>query len=108
MPLELSCTNEEKIRATLHPLTHAGQPATVDGPPQWAVTSGDATLEVEPDGMAAWLISHDTMLGDTVFQITADADLGAGVVSISDTILLHVTGALATSLGLTAETPVPK
>jgi hypothetical protein len=29
-------------------------------------------------------------------------------VTITDTVLLHVTGALAVNLGITAETPVPK
>ena len=107
MPLDLSITNEEKVRVSLHPVTNTGRPVSLDGPATWSVLSGESTVEVEPDGLSGFLISSDN-LGDTLVQIEADADLGEGVVTIMDTILLHVIGALATNLGLTAEAPVSK
>jgi hypothetical protein len=108
MPLELTITNEEKVRVILSPKTHAGQPAAVDGIPEWQVLTGDGTVDADEDGMSAFIVSPDITLGDTLVQVSADADIGAGVVTITDTVLLHVTGALAVNLGITAETPVPK
>lgn len=107
MPLELTITNEEKIQITIRPVTNQGSPALLDGPPSWVVLSGESTVEPAPDGLSAYLISGDN-LGDTLVQVEADADLGAGVVTIMDTVLLHVAGALAVNLGLTAGTPEPK
>ena len=105
--LELTITNEQKVNVQLHPVTGGGNPAPVDGIPDWSVVSGDSTVEPASDGMSADLISSDNP-GDTIFMVSADADLGSGVVTISDTITLHVNHALAQSLGLTASDPVNK
>ena len=105
--LELTITNEQKVNVQLHPVTGAGNPAPVDGAPVWSVVSGNSTVTPATDGMTADLISSDDP-GDTIFMVSADADLGSGVVTISDTITLHVNHALAASLGLTASDPVNK
>lgn len=105
--LELSITNEQKIPVTLSPKTATGKPASVDGAPTWEVITGNSTVVPSPDGLSAELISSDDP-GDTDVLIKADADLGAGVVEISDIIRLTVVGALAANLGLTAGTPVAK
>jgi hypothetical protein len=107
MPLEVTITNEQKVNITLTPITQSGKPAALDGVPVWTVTGGDSTLNVAPDGLSADLVSSDTP-GDSTFLIDGDADLGAGVVDVQDTILLHVAGANAASLGLSAGTPVLK
>lgn len=105
--IELVITNEEKVQVTLKPVTSSGKPAKLDGTPTWAVTTGSATLEVASDGLSAFLISPDEP-GESLVNVEADADLGEGVVTIADAIKLTVNGALATSLGLSAATPVPK
>ena len=105
--LELTITNEQKVNVQLHPVTSGGNPAPVDGAPAWSVVSGDATVQPASDGMSADLVSSDNP-GDTVFMVTADADLGTGVEPISDTITLHTQHANAAALGLTASDPVPK
>jgi hypothetical protein len=105
--LELTITNEQKIPVTLAPTTAAGKPAELDGPAKFSVISGSSTVVAGEDGKSAELISSDTP-GDTVFLVEADADLGEGVETISDTITLHVAGARAANLGLTAGTAVPK
>jgi len=107
MPAEISITNEQKVTATLTPKTDTGKPAKFDGPPQWSITSGDSTVNVAADGLSAELISADTQ-GDTTYLIEGDADLGEGVETISDTILVHVIGARATNLGISIGQPVPK
>lgn len=107
MPLDLTVTNEQKIQVTLNPVTATGRPAPLDGAPEWTVISGNSTLDVASDGKSAFLVSSDDP-GDTQFLVKADANLGAGVEEISDTIRLSVEGARAASLGLVAGSPIPK
>lgn len=109
MPLELTITNEQKIPVTLNPTTDAGKPAELedDPAPKWSVVSGDSQVVASPDGKSAELISSDTP-GDTVFMVEADADIGDGVENLVDTITLHVQGARAKNLGLSAGDPVTK
>ena len=106
MPLNLAITNEEKINVTLNPVTAGGNPATVDGAPVWTVTEGDATLEVAADGLSAYLISGAA--GASTVTVTADADLGEGIVELSDVIALNVIPAGAAALGFTAGAAEPK
>ncbi len=105
--LDISLTNEEKVKVTITPVTSTGKPAKLDGTPTWTVTSGRSTVDVATDGLSAFLVSSDEP-GDSVVLVEADADLGAGIQTISDTIQLHVLGANASSLGLKAEPPIPK
>jgi len=107
MSLSIAITNEQKVKVSITPVTATGKPAKLDGLPVWSVASGSATLDVAADGLSAFLVSPDSP-GDSEILIEADADLGAGVVTISDTVKLSVAGALATSLGLVADAPVAK
>ena len=105
--LELNCTNEEKIQITLTPVTSTGQPAEIQaGSLLVVVQSGEGTTD-PIDDLNFWVVSGDNP-GDTAYLVSADADLGEGVITISDYITLHVAGALASNLGLTAGSPVPK
>lgn len=101
---EVAVTNEQKIKLTLNPVTLKGKPAQLDGPPKWSVISGDSRVEPADDGLSAYLVSSDTP-GDTTFLIDADADLGAGVEDVQETITLHVAGARAANLGVIVGTP---
>lgn len=105
--LEIKITNEQQVKVTLNPVTATGKPAKVDGVPTWEVITGNSTVTPADDGMSADLISADDP-GDTDFLVKADADLGEGVVEISDVIRLSVAGAQAANLGLTAGEPTPK
>src|SRR5262245_45119970 len=105
--LDLNITNEQQVKVTLKPVTATGKPAPVDGAPTWEVISGNSTVNPASDGMSADLISSDDP-GDTEILVKADADLGAGVIEISDIVRLHVAGALAANLGLSAGDPTPK
>lgn len=104
---EIGLTNEQKVNVTLNPVTLKGKPAKLDGVPTWTVVSGDSTVEPAADGLSAELISSDTP-GDTTFLIDADADLGAGVEDLQETITLHVAGARAVNLGIVVGTPETK
>ena len=106
--LELTITNEQKITIHLKPVTQAGKPTKLDGKPVWTVLSGPGTVVPAEDGLSADLVSDDTDLSDTTYQVTADSDLGAGVEEVADTILVHTAHANAKSLGLFADAPVLK
>ena len=105
--LDLTITNEEQIRVTAQPTTSTGRPATLDGPIRATVLSGDGTVAAGASDLEVVLRSGDNP-GDTTYLIEADADLGAGIVLVQDTAMLHVTGAMASSLGLTAGSPESK
>lgn len=109
MPIEISITNEQKITVTLTPVSATGKPAKLDpnNKPTWEVVFGNSSVAPSEDGLSAVLVSGDDP-GDTQILVKADADLGEGVVEISDVITLKVAGALAASLGLTVGTPEPK
>ena len=106
MPLEITLTNEQKVRLTAIPVTAVGNPAPVDGPVVFSVIAGDSTI-TPIDDFSAFLVSSDTP-GDTTYLVSADADLGGGVETIQDTVLMHVEGARAANLGLVLGAPEPK
>lgn len=108
MPVEITLTNEQKVRATLTPKTASGNPAPIDGKPDISVISGEATINnISEDGMSFDIVSPD-LPGDSQVLIEADADLGDGIETISDVIKVAVVGARAANLGLSLGTPEPK
>lgn len=104
MPAQASCTTEEKVPVSVSYVTAAGNPAQVQGATAF-VPSGDATFERTGDH-EGYLVSGGP--GDTIFVVEADADLGDGVVLVSDIITLSVSGAMASAMGITLGAPVPK
>jgi hypothetical protein len=107
MPVSVSLTNEQKVSVKLTPVTDTGKPAKLDGLPSWAVIDGNSQVVVAEDGYSATLISSDDP-GTTNILVKADADLGAGVEEISDTIQVVVVGATARNLGISVGTPEAK
>ena len=106
MPLELTCTNEEKILITVSPVTASGKPTKLDGPATVDVTSGEGGVSMVDD-TSFFVVSPDVP-GVTTYLVRGDSDLGGGVVMIADTISLNVTSVLASSLGISAGPAVPK
>jgi hypothetical protein len=80
-------TDSQKVQLTISPVTAAGNPAKVDGIPEWG-SSDDTILTVEPaaDGLSCEAITTGT-LGSAQVNVSADVDLGEGVETL--------TGALA-------------
>lgn len=104
--LEIKITNEQKIAVSVNPVTATGNPAALDGAVEFAIESGDCTIEVI-DERSAFIVSGSNP-GDSVVIVKADADLGEGVELIQDIIKVTVEGAKAASLGLTVGKPVAK
>lgn len=107
MPVEVTLTNEQKVEVKLTPKTSTGKPASVDGAPKWSVTSGTAQVVAADDGLSAVIVSSDDP-DDSTILVTADADLGAGVEEIADTIVVHTVHAKAANLGIAVGDPQPK
>lgn len=102
---EISITTEQKVHVKLNPTTAAGKPSSLDGAATFEVVSGDATVE-NIDELSAWIISGAA--GVSVVSVSADADLGEGVVTITDSITVTVSDPMAANLGLIVGTPEPK
>lgn len=105
MPLSITMTDEERCLVHCSPKTEAGNPAPVEGNALFAVRSGTCTIAPN-DALSAWVISGTA--GQSIVEISADSDLGAGVVTISDLLTVTVTNAMAESLALTVDAPVLK
>jgi hypothetical protein len=102
MPIEISLSNEEKVRVSVAPTTPGGQPAPTDGPAQFSI-EGNCT--VEPiDDLSCWVISGSAV-GDSVLTAAVDADLGSGIVPLADTATIHVANPMAANLGMQADQP---
>jgi len=99
--------NEQKRTATINPQTSKGKPVAIDGLPKWSVVSGDVTLITSGDGKSCEIISPDEP-GQSQVLVEADADLGEGVVTISEVIEVTIDGALASNLGVSVSEPVDK
>ncbi len=108
MPATAACSNEEKIPVTAAPVTASGAPAQIDGALTVTVQSGDGTVEQDAATPLSFNAVSGAGPGDTVYLVEADADLGAGVVTLQDTFTLAVTSATAASFGLSAGAAIPK
>ena len=99
-------TSEQKVAITVSPVTAAGSPASLDGAVSFSILSGDCTLE-PIDDKSVFVVSGLPDV-DSVIGLSADADLGAGVVNITDTVTISVKHPMATSLGVSVGEPVNK
>lgn len=108
MPLGIACNNEQKVKVTANPVTSAGNPAQLDGGIQAEVLSGDGSVQPVPGEPNSFFAVSGSGVGQTVYRVFGDADLGSGTVLIEDTVTLDVSGAQAASFGLVAGAPEPK
>lgn len=78
-----------------------GNPAPVDGTPQWSTDNTDVLkVTAAPDGMSATVAAVGA-IGSASITLSADADLGAGVVPLVGTLAVNVTAGQAASVVLT-------
>jgi hypothetical protein len=103
MPQAATMTTEEKVLVLVQPLTEAGNPAPVDGAATFTVTSGTCTI-TPVDDLSAYVVSGSAP-GDSLITLHVDADLGAGVVPVDDTLTVTVVSPTAASLEVTVGEP---
>ncbi len=98
-------TNSQQLTATIQPVDKKGQPAAVDGMPQWA-SSDETIVTVVPaqDGMSATVAAVGP-LGSAKVSVTADADLGTGVAAIFGTLDVTITQGQAVGFKITTSDP---
>lgn len=106
--MEVVLTNAQKVRIRVEPADEYGNPAPVDGVPVWSLSDPSLiTLELEPDGMSGYAITVGPV-GTCTLTVTADADMGPGVVPISGNLDLIVVQSQATFIGFSTDAPEPK
>lgn len=85
-----------------------GNPAKVDGRPQWAVTDEAlAKLEVAEDGMSA-MLKPIGPIGTFQVQVKADADLGEGVKDLLGVLDIELLAGEAVAIAIAAGEAVPQ
>ena len=117
MPIEKDITHDKKLRIVANPIDRDGNAARVDGALDVlqiiagaGSTGGGGSTQPGAQPLEIFLLPDDGFLGDLVFDVGADADLGTGVRRISDTVTLHVSAPVpeAVGLGLIVGEPEPK
>lgn len=84
-----------------------GRPAKVEGVPVWTVSpTGGVLLFPAADGLTCE-VAWDAPLATQTLKVEGDADLGAGVTLISDTIDIETTPNQAATMTLTAGPEIP-
>ena len=100
----------QKVSVEINPVDSNGNPAPVE-PGSVTVESSDlsiCTVEKDPDNENKFDIlgSNDGSAGVAQIDISADADLGEGVTTITGFIGVEITPKQAVGLGLTIGEPV--
>lgn len=112
--MDVQSTTEEKVAIRINPTTSTGKPATIDGLATLSILTGGATAvaatqdEIDADttagkpGLVGYLVSEDAS-GISTWGISADADLGEGIDTISDGGTYTYNHPLASSLGVSSD-----
>lgn len=101
----LILTTVQKCTLTLAPVDAKGNPAALDGVPQWT-TSDAAVASITPaaDGLSAVVTALS--LGTAQIGVVADADLDSGETrELTGTLDVEVKAAEAVTLGISTGTP---
>lgn len=117
--MDFTSTTEEKIVVRINPTTTSGKPSAVEaGSTTLSILTGGAAAvmatqaEIDADvaagnsGLVGFLVSEDAA-GTSAWQVQADADLGAGVLTISDGGTYSYNSPQAANLGVSGSA-VPK
>jgi hypothetical protein len=101
--------DNQKVPVSIAFTDAAGNPAPVDGVPVWTASDNGTllTLEVSTDGMFCMIIANGP-LGTAQVNVSADADLGAGVVTITGLLDIEVVAGQAVNVMINPGTPVDK
>jgi len=101
----LQLTDVQKCTLSIQPLDAVGNPASVDGTPSWSV-SDSSVLAIEPatDGLSA-VVTAVGPLGTAQVNVSADADLGSGVTTLTGALDVSVAASAATTLNISTGVP---
>jgi hypothetical protein len=103
---------DQKVLATIEPVDAKGNPAKIDGQPNWNSSSTDiANVAPEPDdGSGKWSawVTPVGAVGTCQINVIADADLGSGITQITGVLDLEVVSGQAVSFQISTAAPVPQ
>ena len=104
---------DNNLPFTLAILDAQGRPAAVDGVPAYASSDETViTLQTAADGMSGTVVTVAPSANPVRFTVTADADLGSGVSTITgvseDITVTQGASFAASSFQITFGAPVPK
>lgn len=100
--------NDQMLPVSIQPVDAWGNPAKIDGIPAWSVSDvGLANVASAGDGLSA-VVTTVGPLGVVQVQVSADADLGAGVRTITGTLDIQIESGEAVSLSIVPGTPEPR
>jgi hypothetical protein len=95
----------QRVTISVTPVDAKGNPAQVDGAPVWSIVGPEVVaLEVSENGLTCVVNTVGT-LGTTQITVTADADIGEGIQTISGLLDIEVVSGMAVSLNVTAGVP---
>ena len=98
---------DQEVPVNLKIVDIHGNPAPVDGTPAWSVSDPQILgVNVAPDGLSGVVYTLGKT-GTAQVAVTADADLGAGVISIQGVLDVTVGAGQAALVTLEPGTPVP-
>jgi hypothetical protein len=101
----LSLSTVQKVLISIKPVDKKGNPAKVDGIPVWDVSvKGIVALFPAPDGMECDVIGVSP--GGVQVNVQADANLDAGIKTITGTLDVQVTPAEAVGFAIQTEAVV--
>lgn len=102
--------DSEQVRAKINPTSRAGNPAPVEaGTVVWTSTDeGIFTVVPNPENEQEALVVSTGPLGIAALSVSADANLGEGVETVTDTIDIEIVAGRASNLGLQFGVPEPK
>jgi hypothetical protein len=103
--MQVTLTDVQKVDAGIQIVDAKGNPALVDGAPVWAASDPALDVQTSPDGMTA-TISAVGPLGAYQVTVTADADLGAGVVPLMGILDVVVVASEAVAVNVVPGVPV--
>jgi hypothetical protein len=100
--------SQQCVLGPVVPKSKGGNPAPIDGKPVWTVSDPTIlTLTVTDDGLSATVVSTGK-LGTSQVAVSADADLGEGVTTISGTVDVTVQAGAAVTLEVPTGAPTEK
>lgn len=104
----ITLTDLQKVELAIAPVDAMGNAAPVEGVPVW-VSSDPAVVAVtpSPDGMTCVAVTVGP-IGTAQITVSADADLGPGVATITGVLDVQVIASQAVSLAVTAGVPTEK
>ncbi len=101
----LVLTDTQKCTLTITPKNAKGNPAPVDGIPEWS-SSNPAVVSITPAANGLSAVVKATATGTSQISVTVDADLDAGETrNLTGTLDVEVRPSEAVMVGITTGTP---